>query len=138
VVALFAGATSLGAASAAHAQARHPAVVTHVVDGDTVDARLSDGRNLTVRLIGIDTPEMRPVECGGPEASDYMRELAEGQTVELVSDPTQGAVDVYGRSLFYLDRTDGVDVGAEMLRAGWAKVFDGHESRSRELISAPI
>ena len=33
----------LGAPSAAHAQARYPAVVTHVVEGDSVDARLSLG-----------------------------------------------------------------------------------------------
>ena len=35
---------------------------------NTLDARMADGRNITVRLIGIDTPETRkpgtPVECG--------------------------------------------------------------------------
>jgi micrococcal nuclease len=127
VLLLCTAAMCFGPVSPAHAQGHYPAVVTHVVDGDTVDVHLVDGRNLTVRLIGINTPEtVRPgtaVECGGPEASDYMRGLAEGRSVTLVSDPTQDAVDVYGRSLFYVDRTDGVDVGAEMLRAGWATVY---------------
>ena len=52
-----------------------------------------------------------------------MKQLSEGQQVNLVSDPTQDAVDRFGRSLFYVDRTDGVDVGEEMIRAGWADVF---------------
>jgi hypothetical protein len=65
-----------------------------------------------------------PVECGGPQATDAMRALAEGQPVNLVSDPTQDAVDQFGRSLFYVDRiADGLDVGEEMLRNGWANVF---------------
>lgn len=90
--------------------------------------RLADGSEITVRLIGIDTPETvkpdTPVECGGPQATEAMRALAEGQPVNLVSDPTQDAVDQFGRSLFYVDRiADGVDVGEEMLRRGWANVF---------------
>jgi nuclease-like protein len=63
------------------------------------------------------------VDCGGEQASEAMRQLAERQQVTLVSDPTQDPVDRFGRSLFYVDRTDGVDVGEEMLRAGWANVF---------------
>ena len=52
-----------------------------------------------------------------------MQELAEGRDVILVSDPTQDQVDRYGRWLFYVDRSDGVDVGEEMLRGGWADVY---------------
>ena len=103
-------------------------MVSRVVDGDTLVARLADGSEITVRLIGIDTPETvkpgTPVECGGPQATVAMRALAEGQPVNLVSDPTQDAVDQFGRSLFYVNRiADGVDVGEEMLRNGWANVF---------------
>jgi micrococcal nuclease len=117
----------VGMASPAAGQGPYPAVVTHVVDGDTVQARLADGRDVTVRLIGIDAPEsVQPgtaVECGGEQASARMRELVEGRDVLLASDPTQDQVDPYGRSLFYVDRSDGVDVGEEMLRAGWAEVY---------------
>jgi micrococcal nuclease len=109
------------------AQTPVAATVSRVIDGDTLVARLGDGRELTVRLIGIDTPETvrpgTPVECGGEQASDAMRRLAEGQQVNLVSDPSQEAVDRFGRSLFYVDRSDGVDVSEEMIRAGWADVF---------------
>ena len=99
-----------------------PATVTRVVDGDTVDARLADGREVTVRLIGIDAPEAE--ECGTEPAREALGRLVEGQPVNLVSDPTQDAVDRFGRSLFYVDRSsDGLDVGEEMLRRGWAEVF---------------
>src|SRR5829696_3606309 len=115
------------AASPVHAQTATPATVSRVVDGHTVEALLTDGRQLTVRLIGIDTPEtVRPgveVECGGEQASEAMRGLVEGQEVSLVSDPTQDAVDRFGRSLFYVDRVDGLDVGEQMIRLGWAEVF---------------
>ena len=82
------------AASPVHAQTATPATVSRVVDGHTVEALLTDGRQLTARLIGIDTPEtVRPgveVECGGEQATEAMRGLVEGQQVSLVSDPTQG------------------------------------------------
>jgi micrococcal nuclease len=48
----------------------------------------------------------------------------EGQPVNLVSDPTQDAVDRFGRFLSYVDRTaDGLDAGEAMLRRGLAEVF---------------
>jgi endonuclease YncB( thermonuclease family) len=74
-----------------------------------------------VRLIGIDTPDRG--DCATDEAAAYMEQLALGRAVNLVSDPTQDAVDRFGRSLFYVDRDDGLDIGQEMIRAGWAEVF---------------
>src|SRR5215210_1951169 len=78
-----------GMASPAAGQGPYPAVVIRVVDGDTMDVRLADGREITVRLIGVDTPEtVQPgtaVECGGEQASARMRDLAEGRDVVLVS-----------------------------------------------------
>lgn len=114
-------AASVLVAVPAMAQAPIPATVTHAVDGDTLDARLPDGNVVRVRLIGIDTPERG--ECGFDGATEYMESIALGQQVALVADPTQAAVDSFGRSLFYVDRTDGVDIGLEMVRSGWAAVF---------------
>jgi micrococcal nuclease len=119
-----------GSPAAAQVQVIAPssATVTRVIDGDTLVARLADGSEITVGLIGIDAPETRqpgvPVECGGEQATEALRQLVEGQPVNLASDPTQDAVDRFGRSLFYVDRSsDGLDVGEEMLRRGWAEVF---------------
>ena len=48
--------------------------VVEVVDGDTIVVAI-DGREESVRLIGIDTPETKhprkPIECYGPEASEF-------------------------------------------------------------------
>ncbi len=51
-------------------------VVDRVIDGDTVDVRLSTGGDpVRVRILGIDTPETvdpdAPVQCWGPEASAW-------------------------------------------------------------------
>lgn len=81
--------------------------VVRVVDGDTVRV-LVDGQSedISVRLIGIDTPETvapgRPVECFGPEASDFAKQLLDGARVLLELDPTQGETDRYDRTLAYV------------------------------------
>jgi endonuclease YncB( thermonuclease family) len=109
------------AAPAAVAQESHPATVSGVVDGDTLDARLLDDSVVRVRLIGIDTPEVG--DCGADPATAALERLVLGRAVTLVGDPTQGAQDRFGRSLFYVDRDDGLDAGRELLRTGWAEVL---------------
>jgi micrococcal nuclease len=78
--------------------------VSRVVDGDTIQVLLA-GRDTTVRLVGINTPETvkpdSPVECFGPEASEYAKQALTGQTVTLEYDDSQGRVDRYGRTLAY-------------------------------------
>jgi micrococcal nuclease len=110
---------------------RRSARIVRVVDGDTLRVRLPSGRQLTVRLLGIDTPETkRPgaaVECGGSAASAYMRRIAfhrgRGRSVTLVGDPSQDATDRYGRTLAYVDAAGKGDLGQLMLRAAWASVY---------------
>ena len=85
------------------------ALVTRVVDGDTIEARI-DGEIEDVRLIGVDTPETvkpgEPVQCFGPQASNFTERRLEGRRVRLVFGVERR--DVYGRLLAYLylaDRT---------------------------------
>lgn len=79
------------------------ALVTRVIDGDTIEVSIG-GQTYTLRYIGIDTPETvdprRPVECMGKEASQRNRELAEGQTITLEKDISE--TDRYGRLLRYV------------------------------------
>ncbi len=93
--------------------------VTRVVDGDTLHVGV-DGRDVTVRLIGIDTPEVG--DCGYRAATRALEELADGRRVELVGDSSQDDRDRYGRRLAYVVR-GGVDLGEAMLRRGWAEVY---------------
>ena len=94
-------------------------------DGDTIKVRRSNGKTLSVRLLGIDTPETKKpgvgVECGGKRATAFITKLALQKAVTLTTDPSQDERDRYGRLLAYVTVTGtGIDVGHKMLIAGWA------------------
>lgn len=103
-----------------------PYAVTRVVDGDTLKLR-RQGREVTVRLMGINSPESvdprRPVQCFGREASARMHLLADGQKLYFAFDPEQEHMDPNGRLLGYLWREDGLFVNLEMVRGGYANEF---------------
>ncbi len=102
------------------------AVVERVVDGDTIIATIG-GRSETVRLIGLDAPESvaptRPVQCFGPEASQFLGALLPaGTEITLVRDVE--ARDIYDRLLGYVVRShDGLFVNLELVAAGYAAVL---------------
>jgi micrococcal nuclease len=103
-----------------------PFEVVQVVDGDTVKIATAEGR-LTLRLIGIDTPETvhptKPVECYGPEASDEAKRLLRGQQVWVELDPGQGATDKYDRLLVYLWTSPTEMFNWHMIRDGFATEY---------------
>lgn len=73
------------------------AVVTRVVDGDTVE--LANGEK--VRLIGVNTPEIHgKTQPYGKEAAAFTKRELEGRDVVLFSDVSD--TDRYGRKLRYL------------------------------------
>jgi micrococcal nuclease len=116
---------SLPAASPTAARAGPLLNVKSVVDGDTIRVDVG-GREESIRIIGINTPEIDPrrtVQCFGREASAKTHELLDGKRVRLVADPTQGDRDTYSRLLRYVDREDGLDVGLELIRGGFAHEF---------------
>ncbi len=83
--------------------------VTEVKDGDTVVI----DNNQTVRLIGIEAPELG--FCGGQESKTYLTNLIKDQKVIL----TTFGVDKYARTLALLTYFD-LDVNKAMLSSGWA------------------
>jgi micrococcal nuclease len=97
--------------------------VTKVTDGDTIHVEI-DGRNETVRLIGINTPETvdprRAVECFGKEASARMKEIVSGQIVRLEYDDSQALRDTYGRLLAYVYLEDEQMINRKMVAEGYA------------------
>lgn len=97
------------------------ALVTRVVDGDTIEARVG-GEVEDVRLIGVDTPETvkpgEPVQCFGPRASDFTHRRLEGRRVRLVFGVERR--DVYGRLLAYA-YLDGGLFNSALLRRGLAR-----------------
>jgi endonuclease YncB( thermonuclease family) len=101
--------------------------VVRVTDGDTLRVRLRSGAHVSVRMLGIDTPERG--RCGAHDATANLRRLAPvGSTVHLVSDRTQAAKDRYGRLLRYVKREGGyADLSYRQAWSGFTRpyVFGG-------------
>jgi micrococcal nuclease len=113
--------------------------VVEVVDGDTIDVRLQNGSGDTVRLLGVDTPEVHaendPAEFRGvPEteagrnclrgrgerASEHATEELVGETVLLSFDDTEPRRGYYGRLLAYV-HVDGDSFNDGLITSGLAR-----------------
>lgn len=123
IVALMAATSLMGWRLGVARQPVHEALVTAVVDGDTIEVAWT-GRSDTVRLLGVDTPETvhpaRPVECFGPEASEFTRRRLLGRTVRLSFDRVRR--DPYGRLLAYVE-VDGGRFNDLLLATGHARLL---------------
>jgi len=100
--------------------------VERVVDGDTLIATRA-GRDLRVRLIGIDAPEsvipdVAP-ECYGVRASTVLtRALPVGTRIRAAYQPG-GRQDRYGRELWDVWLRDGTFVQGRLVRVGAAEAM---------------
>ncbi len=102
--------------------------VVGITDGDTLKLRTDDasgpvpaGATITVRLIGIDTPEVYPDdECYGDEAEAELTRLA-GDTVYITDD--RDLTDDYGRTLLYLWAVDGTFINLQLVEGGFAEAI---------------
>lgn len=92
--------------------------VTRVIDGDTFV--LETGQ--TVRLIGIDTPELhhprKPVGCFAVEANNQLINLILNKSVRLEKDVSE--TDRYGRLLRFVYLSDNTFVNDVLVRQGYA------------------
>jgi micrococcal nuclease len=143
VVATLAAASVLGTSALgwwfgdARRAADTPYRVVQVLDGDTIVVRRSGGRDETIRLLGVDTPEThhprRPVQCFGPEAAAYSTARLFGQVVQLEDDVERR--DVYGRRLAYVYLA-GRNFERELLRKGYARllVIEPNHAHAREML----
>ncbi len=141
IVAALLGSIGWGWYTGGHVTAPIPATVAHVVDGDTVIARFVNGREETVRLLGVDTPEVvdprKPVQCFGPEASAFTKSELGGRRVMLELDTE--ARDKYGRLLAYVI-VNGRRFSDELLRRGYARflVIPPNGSHARAMLLAEL
>jgi micrococcal nuclease len=103
------------------------ASVVAVHDGDTITVRMS-GHTEKIRLVGIDSPELQDerqaYRDAGYAARNYARSRLGGETVTLEAEPRQGDRDAYGRLLRYVILDDGTNINEEMVRKGYAHVYD--------------
>ncbi len=91
-------------------------LVLSVTDGDTIRVSRPGGTAMSVRLIGINTPEID--ECLGPESKTALEQLVDGKEVVLVGDVAD--VDDHLRLLRYIYLPDGTFVNEVMVRDGFA------------------
>ncbi len=100
--------------------------VVRFSDGDTVVVNMN-GKDESVRMIGVDTPETHkpntPVQCYGPAASAYTKNLIGQQKVRLEADPTNQNRDRYGRLLRYVYLPDGRLVEEELIKNGYGFAY---------------
>lgn len=134
LLALLAAATAAGCGGSRCGPTR--ALVAQVTDGDTVE--LDTGEK--VRYLGVDTPETYgQVDCYGPEAKAFNRDLVEGKEVELEYDVD--CRDRYDRLLAYV-HLNGQMVNRVLLERGYARVLiippngEKHEQELRDAEAA--
>lgn len=101
--------------------------VVSVHDGDTITVR-TDGRTEKVRLVGIDTPELDDEREAYRDEAEAAREFTrlrlKGKLVVLERDGKQGDRDDYERLLRYVILPDGTNFNEELVRKGYARVYD--------------
>jgi micrococcal nuclease len=104
------------------------AQVVRVVDGDTFVATMpGTAEPVTVRVIGVDTPETvepgQPVACYGPQASTFTKHLLPpGAGVRAAHEPG-GDLDHFGRQLWDVWLPDGRFLESVLVAAGTARAY---------------
>ena len=121
-----------------------PAHVDEVIDGDTLRVNVEKGP-LTVRLLGIDCPELD--QAHGPEAKQYVVDRVLGQDVLIESPESNSdqrfsglpdAIDVHagagepGLRAIVLTFGDGQVLNTELLAAGMAWFYEADTAPARD------
>lgn len=103
-------------------QSRELFDVVKVIDGDTITIKLG-GKNETVRLIGLDTPETSDprtgVQCFGKEATAKLKAVI-GKRVSIEKDAGEGERDKYDRLLAYVYSEEGLFLNKYLIEQGYA------------------
>lgn len=101
-----------------YAEHRHLAEVVSIHDGDTITVKYGEEEKLRIRLVGIDSPELK--QPGGDEARTFLNHLL-GYFVYI--EPV--GTDEYGRLLAHLWSSPAADTSLNhhMVAQGWAYVY---------------
>jgi micrococcal nuclease len=94
-------------------------------------------------MIGVDTPETHkpnsPVECGGPEASDFSKKTLSNTEVRLETDPTNQNRDRYDRLLRYIYLPDGRLFNELLITEGYGTPYTSFPfQKKQEFIAAGL
>ena len=106
--------------------------VLRVVDGDTIDADIDLGFDISltkrVRLSGVDTPESRTTDLKektlGLEVKEWLKKKLDGKKNILIKTELPDSTEKYGRILGRL-YVDDVCLNDRMIDEGYAWEYDG-------------
>lgn len=109
--------------------------VQRVIDGDTIKIDYN-GKSESVRLIGVDTPEMndpdKTLRVLAERAADFTRQLLAGKSAYLQFDRDRR--DKFGRLLAYVYRApDRLFVNLELVRLGYGRAYTKYPFRKSAL-----
>lgn len=133
----------------------YQAEVVDVVDGDTLDIEYENGTEDTVRLLGVDTPEIHvatspgewpgiPDTTAGREwlagwgdnASAFATASTGGKTVTLELDPQADRRGGFGRLLAYVQVNESFELNRELVERGYARYYQGECQRCAQYSTA--
>jgi micrococcal nuclease len=102
--------------------------VVHVADGDTVTIKDSTGNEEIVRLLAVDSLELKSADprekCLANLAKDFTTKTLLNQEIVFAVDPTQPKRDKYGRLLLYVSRAgEAKSFNQQLMETGLAKTY---------------
>ena len=108
--------------------------VLKVVDGDTIDASIDLGFDISlskrIRLAGIDTPESRTRDLEekalGLESKEWLKKALEGAKDILIKTELPGSTEKYGRIIGHLFiNGQEASLNNQMIAEGYALEYEG-------------
>jgi micrococcal nuclease len=108
--------------------------VTKIVDGDTIDAVIDLGFDISltkrIRLAGIDTPESRTKNLKekalGLESKEWMKKTLAGAKDILIKTELPDSTEKYGRIIGHLFiNGQETSLNNQMIAEGYALAYDG-------------
>jgi micrococcal nuclease len=108
--------------------------ITKVVDGDTIDADIDLGFDISltkrIRLAGVDTPESRTADANekkyGIEAKEWLKHKVENAQHILIKTELPDSTEKYGRIIGHLFVNDHENsLNEQMVIEGYAWTYDG-------------
>jgi micrococcal nuclease len=108
--------------------------VGRVVDGDTIDASIDLGFDISlekrIRLAGVDTPESRTTDLKekamGLESKEWLKKKLEGAKDIIIKTELPDSTEKYGRIIGHLFiNGQEISLNNQMINDGYALAYDG-------------
>ena len=133
----------------------HTVTITRVVDGDTMEIQFRNGSTDTIRLLGVDTPEVHTgvdpaeyegvpdndqgrawLERWGDSASTYAKSELAGEQVTIAFDRQSPSRGSYNRLLVYVYLDNETHFNKQLLVNGYARLYDSEFGQRAEFAAA--